>query len=400
MAEKKTVEKKVDKPAFLDKNPMDMTDEELYKALAWKMKRRAEDEDGYYGKSKYLPLIFEKMLRGREDAVILLNLPGWPADIAPKVNMTEDEVESRIQVLGEKCIAFKTSKGWFLPRSMVGQLHDAGLCVPKYDEEYGEEFFLLWEAFCNLEYFLYPSPMIGEEKPDTKKFTRILPDRRTLAKDLELAPWEDLKVILDILDEESKLGFFPCSCLRAMPDDPNADDYWKCITWGRGYEYWSGKEGSLHTLSSDEMMAEIDRMHGKGMATIAPNYKGFASAPGVQMFCNCHADHCDVLRPAILHGYEPQTRVSPSRYLMTVKDTENCKSCQKCVEQCMWGAAQLKYIPDGKWTTRGKWKAWVDTDKCVGCGNCALVCPINNRELRLKRDPAHVPDEKPETGGG
>jgi len=382
---------------WLEKNPMEMTEDELYRAVAWKLKKGVKGEEGYYGYSKFLPLIFKRMLRGPKDAQILLNLPGWPADIAPKVDMTEEEVASRLDVLGDKAIAWKTRKGWFLPRSMVGQLHDAGLCVPKYDEEYGEEFFLLWESFCQLEYWLDPNYFAGAlgTKTNQEKFSRVMPDRRVLAEGIELAPWEDLRVIFDILGEDGKLGAFLCSCGRAKPGDPKMVDPWKCITWGRGYDYWNTKEGAVKTLNSDEMMAKIDALHDNALVTTAPNGKNFARAPGTQMFCNCHVNHCDVMRPAMLQGYSQRESFSPSRYLMTVKSTDDCKACQKCVEACIFDAAQLKYVPGGLWHEEGRFKAWVDPAKCMGCGNCALVCPIKNRELVLSRPPEHVPDETP-----
>ena len=395
MEEKKTEKKPME--LVMEKNPMEMTEEELYRAVAWKMKKGLKGKDGDYGYSKYLPLIFERMLRGPEDARILLNLPGLPADIAPKVGMTEEEVESRLNVLGDKAVAWLTRKGWFLPRSLVAQLHDAGLCVPKYDEEYGEEFFLLWQSFCRLEYWLDPNYYAGGigDKTDQQKFSRVMPDHRALAEDVELAPWEDLKAIFDILGEDGKLGAFLCSCGRARLGDPKMADPWKCIVWRRGYDYWNAKGGCVKTLNPDEMMAKIDKLHENGLVTTAPNGKNFPGAPGTQMFCNCHINHCDVMLPAILQGHTSQEVWSPSRYRMTVKSTDDCKACQKCVDICIFGAAQMKYVPDSGIWHGGKYKAWVDPDKCMGCGNCALVCPINNRVLELVRPAEHVPDEAP-----
>ena len=366
-----------------EKDPMDMTDKELYSAMAKKIKHTRGEGD--FRDSLFLPMIMEKMC-SPEDARILLSLPTAPADLASKVGMSEEEVESRLKVLGEKALAFNTRRGWFMPRH-VTQFHDGALANPKYDEEFGPEYFALWKAFYDLEYSYVEVPVL----PPQERGTRIIPDRRALPEGAEPAPYEELVSLFEDMRAGAEIGLMPCSCKRGNPGDEFFDDYWACVVWQRSYE-WNKARGTAKTLSSEELAKAVEDMHDNGLITMAPNAKSFASTKGAaQMFCNCYPTHCDGMRPYIMQGIPLYKRSAPSRYRMTVKSTADCQACQKCVETCIFEAAQLKYDKQSK-----KFKAWVDTDKCAGCGNCALKCPIQNRVLKRVREDDWVPEEVPE----
>ncbi|MFC2034173.1 DUF362 domain-containing protein [Chloroflexota bacterium] len=392
---------------LMKKDPKDLTDEELWKAITWRIKPRPEEEEGYYRHSQFLPEILKRYCGGdRGNGLILMALPGWPKDIAEKIGLTEEEIEKKLEVLGDKAVAWKTSKGWFLPRSMVGQLHDGALCVPKYWKEYGEDFPALWEAFSMNEYYLDPNYGYGNLRKgmtDKEKRSRVIPDRRALAEGLELAPWEDLKVVFDMMDQEDKLGAKHCDCQRTRIGSRQDEDGWHCVISGRVMDYWMGKEKDdkgnmpIKKYTSEEALGAADKWHDMGIVSILPNGKDLSE---MRTFCNCHVNFCDGMIPGLLRGISLREQRAPSRYLMSVKSTDTCKTCQSCVKQCFWGAAQLKRVdpPGGKWDEDAVYKAWVDPDMCVGCGNCALVCPEKNRELILIRDADFVP-EKPKSFG-
>jgi Fe-S-cluster-containing hydrogenase component 2 len=38
-------------------------------------------------------------------------------------------------------------------------------------------------------------------------------------------------------------------------------------------------------------------------------------------------------------------------------------------------------------------RAYIDTEKCMGCGNCVVHCPIGAQNMKLVRPPEFIPDE-------
>ena len=52
-------------------------------------------------------------------------------------------------------------------------------------------------------------------------------------------------------------------------------------------------------------------------------------------------------------------------------DTVKCKGCGVCVENCPTKSIQLAKMVNGK----GYHYAEMVGDACIGCSNCAIVCP-------------------------
>ena len=58
-----------------------------------------------------------------EEAQFILELPALPADVAAKLNMTEQAVEDKIKDLAQKGVIVRSRKGYRYPRDL-GTLHD------------------------------------------------------------------------------------------------------------------------------------------------------------------------------------------------------------------------------------------------------------------------------------
>jgi NAD-dependent dihydropyrimidine dehydrogenase PreA subunit len=81
--------------------------------------------------------------------------------------------------------------------------------------------------------------------------------------------------------------------------------------------------------------------------------------------------------------------IAPSRFEATV-EAEKClgNECKKCTEICIFGAAQMKH-----YTEFDEERAYIDTEKCMGCGNCVVHCPVGVQKMKLVRPPEFIPDE-------
>lgn len=54
-----------------------------------------------------------------------------------------------------------------------------------------------------------------------------------------------------------------------------------------------------------------------------------------------------------------------------VPNTLRCKGCYYCIKACPTGAISILETVNQK----GYHPTKVDADKCIGCGNCYVVCP-------------------------
>ncbi|MBN1314105.1 MAG: 4Fe-4S binding protein [Anaerolineales bacterium] len=66
---------------------------------------------------------------------------------------------------------------------------------------------------------------------------------------------------------------------------------------------------------------------------------------------------------------------APSRYI-AVRDKVSCTSCHTCVQACPVGALSV-----GEDDT-----VVYDSDRCIGCGHCASVCPEKGIRMALRQE--------------
>lgn len=326
-----------------------------------------------YPKSRYLPLLL-KRLATPEQAKILLELPASAEDVAKKLNLGKKTVDGHLQELFEKGAAFPTKKGYFFARNVL-QLHDASLGETKYEKALGNEFYDLWDAFYQLEY--YPElteKWAGAEAP----LWRIIPRWKAIQNSPELLPYEDIR---QILKSASVIAIVHCPCKRKKRDRECGSPEEVCINLNRTAEYNIAR-GAGRKVTVEEALAVLDLADEHALIHTTGNARQIDA-----LICNCHSCCCEVLEPLVKTNRMLQG-MAKSRYEAVV-DPKLCRACQLCIERCPFGAAQMKSYPGMK-----RWKAYVDLEKCLGCGVCAVKCPSGARMLKLVRPAEHIP-EKP-----
>jgi len=88
--------------------------------------------------------------------------------------------------------------------------------------------------------------------------------------------------------------------------------------------------------------------------------------------CNCCTCSCGILRSVAEFGIP--TAIAHSDFRAVV-DADTCVGCGDCVERCMFGALS---VPDDV--------CQVDYVRCVGCGVCASACPTDALSLERRPD--------------
>ena len=289
-------------------------------------------------------------LANREQAEILKALPDPDRDaaagrslevsepFAEKMGVSRATVDNHIQELFEKGVVFPTKSGPQMARTQL-QLHDATLGNPKFDESLGGEFFDLWATADGKR----TKPLPEDLEAENAMF-RVIPRWKSIENIPEVMPCEDIRQILKAQDI---LVLVHCGCKRSyrtrecgIPDE-------SCITVGRTAQY-NLSRGVGRRITYEEALQVIEKYDKYPVVNLSVNQKDIG-----QLVCNCHWCCCIAMKPA-----------QRSRYIAEVDPTD-CLNCKTCINQCQYGAAQIKYH-----TEIGEERAYIDPEICRGCGCC------------------------------
>lgn len=314
-----------------------------------------------------------------EQARVVVELPTPSEEIANKLNLSKETVDKHIKELVEKGLVVLTRRGPRMARS-EGQLHDMQTNT-KFDKELGPEYFALWRQ------------LLVEERPERLKrraeqkgppMGRIIP-RLSSVKDIPgIMPFEDVR---EILKAHQPVAVIHCACKRVNAATRKCDIPDECcIIFGRTAEFNLRDRKCAKELTYDEAIKLIEKLDQYPVVHLVPNVRDV----GI-LLCNCHNDCCDVLIPYVEDGVIAlsfQKTHAPSRFVAVV-DPAKCSACKVCAtKRCQFGAAQMKYYPEF-----GEERAFIDADKCMGCGSCVYTCPAEARTMELIRPPEHVPED-------
>ena len=99
-----------------------------------------------------------------------------------------------------------------------------------------------------------------------------------------------------------------------------------------------------------------------------------------EAICVCCGDCCVFLKP--IKAYPRPAELFLTNYYVKL-DPELCNGCEICVEKCQMDA---RAMVDGI--------AVVNLDRCIGCGNCVVLCSSNANSLQKKEQEIVPPDDK------
>jgi len=128
-------------------------------------------------------------------------------------------------------------------------------------------------------------------------------------------------------------------------------------------------------ITRDEVYDIIKRAQEDGLVLQPENSKK------PEAICICCGDCCVFLKP--MKALPRPAELFLTNYFVEV-DPELCNGCEICVEKCQMDA---RAMVDGI--------AVVNLDRCIGCGNCVVLCASNANRLE-KREPEMVPPDDKE----
>ena len=309
-------------------------------------------------KSKYLPLIFEKITT-KQDLEILLSLPNNPKNVAKQLKLNEKEAANVLNDLymrGFIWVEKYTRDGPEYCFADVGILMDSILFDPRYDK-YGDEFFDIWKKYWNEEHlYMYQAD----------NTFRVLPIEEVI-RSTRVIPYESVS---QILKSARRIAVQRCACRVRERRCNNPLE--TCISLDDLADYVISRSIG-HEISLKEALEIIGKCENLGLVHQTVN----SDTPDV--ICNCCPCCCSFLRSIIYYGKKAAS--AKSRYMATF-DKEKCTHCQDlvCVKKCVFGGI-----------TKREGKLHINHNMCWGCGLCASTCPENAVKMKEMRKPGHIP---------
>ena len=203
-----------------------------------------------------------------------------------------------------------------------------------------------------------------------------------------------------IVEEAEYIGLGTCYCRHKMlhaghPCEINAPlDV--CLTFGNVARSLSEHGGYARLIDKAEAMDALERSYAHNLVQIGENVR-----ENPAFICNCCGCCCEALQAA--RKFSPMQPVATTNYIPAVKE-DTCVGCGKCEKACPIFAMSVKEtesenVPEtsggdlkpekaGKEAKKGKRKAVVDTEICLGCGVCARNCPT--KAIEMQRRPVQV----------
>ncbi len=200
----------------------------------------------------------------------------------------------------------------------------------------------------------------------------------TLKEDLNLSPPEKVipfKVARDVIvGANDTIAVGPCAC-RANSDNPclpPTQDI--CLYLGDPFASFIVESNPNHRkISQDEAVKVLEFAHSKGF--VHSIYFKKETGNRQRGICNCCSCCCLGVRMwNQLEGTVPI--IAASGYVAEVGN--DCNGCGACADKtCHFNAIRMS--EDGQ-------EAMINEAKCMGCGVCVDVCPIE--AIKLRREPS------------
>lgn len=207
---------------------------------------------------------------------------------------------------------------------------------------------------------------------DTKKIFRLDENIHLVSqKSKQVIPFRYATRI--IFQEPQYLAVMDCPCKAATG---TCEPISCCIAVGRKVAgFWLDHCQKYHArrISQQEALSIVRNYRKKGHITQA--FFKVATGGSTGVICNCCPECCVSLKAtAAVHGLDPDlTMTAPAGYRV-VHDTDRCSGCGQCAMVCHFQAVRME---DGV--------RRYDPARCMGCELCVEHCP--DHALALTIDP-------------
>lgn len=191
---------------------------------------------------------------------------------------------------------------------------------------------------------------------------RVIPVEQAVPFDVEIFPHEWAQ---ELLQGAKAWGVRDCICRvqRRLVDMGCEHPVENCLVFAPVEDAFVGSQAT-RPVSLDEALRILHEAEEAGLIHSTANYRD-----GHFYICNCCVCCCGVMRGLAEFGIP--TAIAHSDFRATV-DPDLCVACGECVQRCHFGALSIpEYV------------CQVDYARCMGCGLCTMAC--TSGALHLER---------------
>jgi len=195
---------------------------------------------------------------------------------------------------------------------------------------------------------------------------RALPYEETI-KQTDFAEVLDYEKASAIIEENSKFSIGLCSCRHQkmhLGEELCAAPLESCSQFGYAADMLI-RNKLAREVTKSEMKEHFARSRELGLVMTADNVQ-----KNMRFVCHCCGCCCELLQGITHHGYA--NTIVTSNFIAEIDD-DKCIGCGKCAKVCPINAIAMS--PATKPEAKRKQDAAVKTEICLGCGVCALSCP-------------------------
>lgn len=338
--------------------------ENLYKKLA----RHLDDlPGGYPATESGVELRILRRLFTPEEAELALKLsviPEFPAQVAKRVRLPEEDVAERLESMAKKGLIYRYRRKDEPARYMA-----ANFVIG------------IWEFHVNdldtdliRDFNEYVPELMDFDSWKKAPQLRTVPINASLDVDLGALPYEDAVKIVEKADR-----FLEADCIcrkeHRMVGEGCDKPEGCCLIMGNAVQYY--KENGLGREITRQEALEILKTADKTGLVLQPGY-----SKTVSNICCCCGCCCQILRNA--KKYEEPAALICSPFTVELKE-DSCIGCGVCVDRCQMDALEM-----------GEERVRLEAKRCIGCGLCVTTCPSSS--LTLVRKPEAEQAEIPENG--
>jgi len=325
-----------------------MTD--IYKKLALHLNKTPggfpETESGV--ELRILKQLFTK--QEAEIACSLVMIPEQVKDIAKKLDMDEEKLDTILKTMLKKGLVLHSS------RNGIETYMQAQFVIGIWEYQVNSLTEQLIKDFN--EYVPYLTDEMDKHKTQQ---LRVVPVKASINAEIGIMEYEEAE---KIIRAQSKIIVAPCICRKEhnMLGKGCDKPVETCLVFSGGAYYYEERNIG-RSISQDEAIEILHNAIDNGLVLQPGNSKK------PQNICMCCSCCCQILKN--LKKNEQPAKIINSSYFAHV-NKDNCTACEACEDICPMDAITITET------------AVVNTDRCIGCGLCVTKCEFESMTLHPK----------------